>query len=71
MDPVLFWGTGQDPAAIAAMLDATGSTKLIQEHGEQVAQVWLAQDQTAARAWIERSPLSDEVKQRLLHPGGK
>lgn len=64
--PIIFWGTGQCPGAIADMLEAIGNPDLTKEHGEMLANAWLSRDPAAARAWIERSPLPDEVKQRLL-----
>ena len=64
--PVIFWGEGQCPAAIADLLDSIGNSELIAKHGEMLASVWLCRDPAAARARIERSPLADEVKQRLL-----
>lgn len=64
---VMFWAQGQCPAAVADMLDATGNTNLIQKYGETVASIWLSRDRFAARTWIEQSPLSDAVKQRLLN----
>jgi hypothetical protein len=64
--PIIFWGQGQSPAAIADMLDAIGNDQLTKEHGETLASIWLSRDAAAARAWIARSPLSDEAKQRLL-----
>lgn len=66
VEPVIFWGQGQCPAAIADMLDAIGSAELTKKHGETLASVWLARDAAAARLWIERSPLPSDVKQRLL-----
>lgn len=66
VDSVIFWAQGQCPAAIADMLDATGNTNLIQKYGETVGVIWLNRDHDAARTWIDKSPLSDEVKQRLL-----
>ena len=65
--PVIFWGQGQAPAAVAEMLDTIGDTNLIQNNGETVASLWLRHDDAAARAWIKKSPLSEEVKQRLLN----
>jgi hypothetical protein len=65
--PVIFWGQGQAPAAVAEMLDTIGETNLIQNNGEAVASLWLRRDDAAARAWIKKSPLSEEVKQRLLN----
>jgi hypothetical protein len=67
VDSVMFWAQGQCPAAIADMLDATGSTNLIQKYGETIGSIWLSRDQYSARTWIEQSSLSDEVKQRLLN----
>lgn len=67
VDPVVFWGQGQCPAAVAEMLDTIGNTDLIQKYGETLASIWLTRDKAAARAWIVRSPLSDEIKQRLLN----
>jgi hypothetical protein len=64
--PIIFWGQGQAPAAVAEMLDTIGDTNLIQQNGETIASIWLQRDDAAARAWIKKSPLSDEVKQRLL-----
>jgi hypothetical protein len=64
--PIIFWGQGQCPAAIADMLDAIGNAELTKQHGETLASIWLSRDAAAARAWIGRSPLSDEAKQRLL-----
>ena len=64
--PIIFWGQGKDPAAIASMLDTIGSADLIRQHGEQLATIWLDRDAKAARSWIERAPLPDEAKQRLL-----
>ncbi len=66
--PVIFWGQGQAPAAVAEMLDTIGDVVLIQEHGETLASIWLTRDDAAARAWIKKSPLSAEVKERLLKP---
>lgn len=65
--PILFWGPGQAPAAVAEMLDAIGNTNMIQQNCEMVASCWLRKDDAAARAWIKKSPLSEEVKQRLLN----
>jgi hypothetical protein len=65
--PIIFWGQGQAPAAVAEMLDTIGDTNLIQKNGETLAQCWLRRDDAAARAWINKSPLSEEVKQRLLN----
>ena len=64
--PVIFWGQGQAPAAVAEMLDTFGEPELIQKNGETLASIWLRRDDVAARAWIEKSSLSEEVKQRLL-----
>jgi hypothetical protein len=64
--PIIFWGQGQAPAAVAEMLDTIGDTNLIQQNGETIASIWLQRDDAAARAWIKKSPLSDEAKQRLL-----
>lgn len=64
--PIIFWGQGQAPAAVAEMLDTIGDTELIQKNGETLASIWLRRDDIAARAWIKKSPLSEEVKQRLL-----
>ena len=57
MDPIIFWGQGQCPAAIADMLDTIGSDELTKKHGEMLASIWISRDAAAARAWIERSPL--------------
>ena len=35
---------------------------------ENVAQQWLRTDSTSARAWIDKTSLPDDVKQRLLKP---
>jgi hypothetical protein len=67
MGPIIFWGQGSAPAAVIEMLDTIGDQKLIQDKGETVAQIWLQRDEVAARAWIKQSPLSEEVKQRLLN----
>jgi hypothetical protein len=48
------------------MLDAIGNAELTRQHGVMLASVWLSRDAAAARAWIERSALPDEDKQRLL-----
>ena len=64
--PVIFWGQGQAPAAVAEMLDTIGDAELIQKNGETLASIWLTRDEAAARAWITKSSLSEEVKQRLL-----
>jgi hypothetical protein len=66
--PVIFWGQGQAPAAVAEMLDGFGEPELIQKNGETLASIWLTRDDVAARSWIEKSSLSEEVKQRLLKP---
>lgn len=69
---LIFWGQGACPAAIADLLDQQYSlrhTNWLQEHGEQVASIWLSRDNAAARAWIEQAPFADEVKQRLLNGG--
>jgi hypothetical protein len=66
LGPIIFWGQGQCPAAIADMLDTIGNPQLIKEHGETLASVWLSRDAAAARTWIDRSPLPDDAKQRLL-----
>jgi hypothetical protein len=66
VEPVVFWGQGQDPAAIAAMLDSFGSADLMQKYGEIVASIWLNRDNAAASAWIQNSTLADDAKQRLL-----
>ena len=55
---------------MADLLDALGKPELFEKHGERVAVVWLNRDGAAARAWITKSPLSDEVKQRLLKRNG-
>jgi hypothetical protein len=67
---LIFWGQGACPAAIADLLDqqySLGHTNWFQDHGEQVASIWLSRDKAAARAWIEQAPLPDEAKQRLLN----
>ena len=64
---VVFWGVGQCPATIADMLDATQDPAVVKQYGEQVANVWLSRDKPAARAWIEKSPLPDDAKQRILN----
>ena len=67
---LIFWGQGSCPAAIADLLDqqyALGHTNWLQQQGEQVASIWLSRDAPAARAWIERAPLPDDAKQRLLN----
>jgi hypothetical protein len=67
---LIFWGQGACPAAIADLLDqqySLGHTNWLQDRGEQVAGIWLTRDRTAARAWIQQSPLPDDVKQRLLN----
>jgi hypothetical protein len=51
------------------MLDSFGDPELFKKHAEQVARVWLTRDEPAARAWIEKSALSDETKQKLLKRG--
>jgi len=68
MEPIIFWGTGQCPATIIDMLEATGDQQLILKHGETVATVWMDRDPPAARAWIAKSPLPEDVKARLLKP---
>ena len=68
---LIFWGEGACPAAIADLLDqqySLGHTNWLQQQGEQVASIWLSRDKAAAHAWIERAPLPDEAKQRLLNP---
>jgi hypothetical protein len=67
VEPIIFWGQGQDPATIAALLDNLGDATLFSSHGETLASIWLTRDEPAARAWVERSPLADEVKQRVLN----
>ena len=67
VEPVIFWGQGQAPAAVAEMLDTIGEAELIRKNGDTLASIWLRRDEAAARAWILKSPLSDEVKQRLLN----
>ena len=67
MGTVVFWGSGQCPATIADMLDTTGDPEVIKKYGETVAAVWLNRDKPAATVWIEKSPLPDDVKQRLLN----
>jgi len=69
VEPLFFWGLGECPAALAEMLDTFGEPELFNKHAEQVAQVWLTRDEPAARAWIEKSSLPDETKQRLLKHG--
>jgi hypothetical protein len=69
VDPLFFWSTGRCPAALAEMLDSFGDPELFKKHAEQVARVWLTRDEPAARAWIEKSALSDETKQKLLKRG--
>jgi len=64
--PVIFWGQGQCPAAIADMLDAIGSAELTEKYGETLASIWISRDAAAARLWIARSTLPSDVKQRLL-----
>lgn len=66
VESVVFWGQGQCPGAIADMLDAIGSARLIEKYGETLGSIWLLRDAAAARLWIERSALPDEIKQRLL-----
>jgi len=66
VEPIIFWGQGECPAAIADMLDAIGNDELTKKHGETLATVWLAHDAAAARLWINRSPLPSDVKQRLI-----
>lgn len=67
VDSVMFWAQGQSPAAIADLLDTSGNPNLVQKYGEQIGSIWLSRDETAARAWIQRSSLPDDVKQRLLN----
>jgi len=67
VDPLFFWGLGECPAALAEMLDAFHQPELYEKHAEHVAQVWLTRDEAAARAWIQKSSLPDETKQRLLN----
>lgn len=69
VEPLFFWGLGQCPAALAEMLDTFGEPELFNKHAEQVANVWLTRDEPAARAWIEKSALPDETKERLLKHG--
>ena len=69
VEPLFFWGLGQCPAALAEMLDTFGEPELFNKHAEQVADIWLTRDEPAARAWIEKSSLPDETKQRLLKHG--
>lgn len=64
--PVIFWGQGAAPAAVAQMLDTIADDALTRKYGEQLAQIWLTRDDATARAWIKRSPLSEDVKVRLL-----
>jgi hypothetical protein len=66
VEPIMFWGQGQCPAAMADMLDTIGSADLTNQYGEMLASVWLSRDAAAARIWIEHSALPDEAKQRLL-----
>jgi hypothetical protein len=66
---LIFWGQGACPAAIADLLDqqySLGHTNWLQDHGAEVASIWLNRDKAAARTWIEQAPLPDETKQRLL-----
>jgi len=49
------------------MLDTIGDPELIQKNGETLGSIWLRRDDAAARAWIKKSTLSDETKQRLLN----
>ena len=63
VEPIIFWGQGECPAAIADMLDAIGSDELTKKHGETLATIWLTRDAAAARLWIERSRLPSDVKQ--------
>lgn len=65
--PIIFWGRGQCPAAVAEMLDAIGDADLTKQNAETVAQLWLRHDEAAARAWLQKAPLSDETKQHLLN----
>ena len=48
------------------MLDTIADDALTRKYGEQLAQIWLTRDDATARAWIKRSPLSEDVKVRLL-----
>jgi hypothetical protein len=67
---LIFWGQGSCPAAIADLLDqqySLGHTNWLEQQGEQVASIWLSRDKPAARAWIERAPLPEDAKQRLLN----
>jgi hypothetical protein len=65
-DSIIFWGQGQCPAAIADMLDSINSPELTSKHAEMLANIWLTRDSPAACAWIERSALPQDAKQRLL-----
>ena len=54
-----------NPAAAAALLEKVspdGRAGI----GETIAAQWLETDPVAARAWLTKAPLPDEVKQRLL-----
>ena len=66
--PVIFWGHGAAPAAVAQMLDTIGDDDLTRQHGEELARIWLTRDDMEATLWIKRSPLSESVKEELLNP---
>ena len=54
-----------NPAVAAALLEKVspdGRAGI----GETIAAQWLETDPVAARAWLTKAPLPDEVKQRLL-----
>ena len=70
-DSIIFWGQGQCPAAIADMLDSINNPELTSKHGEMLASIWLTRDSPAACAWVERSALPEDAKQRVLSRAGE
>ena len=56
----------QFPERAAEWAKAIGDEKLRAERMENLAEVWLHRDASAARAWIAQAPLTDAAKSRLL-----
>ncbi len=60
-----------DPAVAVRWAEVIRDEELRMAQFENIGSSWLSIDRVAARAWIEKSPLPKDVKERLLaHDGG-
>ena len=62
----LFLASHSDPATAAAWAEALSDERQRNARLENIARNWLSQDDAAARDWIAKSALPDDVKKRLL-----